>query len=153
MVKILPATVEHCKALAPTLREMDIKECKAMSPDLSVLEILTEGVERAHKALAVVDEKDGCVAIFGVRKLDDSRCIPWMLASDLFFIKYRRRFIKEASGFASMLVDGFAFAFNFISLDNTVCQRWIKSLGFTVNYQEEYLVNGVTFVPFYYIRN
>lgn len=150
MVKILTATAEHCKQLAPILREMDQLECKAIQPESSIEEILTQCALDATKSFSVVDSEDGCLAIFGVKEIGGEIGIPWMLASELFFTKYKRRFIKEAPKFVRILRGTNELLINYISKDNHICIRWLSSLGFTVNNSQEIDVNGVIFHPFFY---
>lgn len=150
MVTILTATAEHCKELAPILREMDQIECRAIKPTLSNEEILTSCALEATRSFSVVDSEDGCLAIFGVREVGGGVAIPWMLASELFFTKYKRRFIREAPHFVQILIGDNTFLINYISKDNHVCIRWLASLGFTINKNQEIDVNGVIFHPFFY---
>ena len=150
MVAILEPTVEHCRNLAPILREMDQLECRAVYPNFDNEQILLSCALGATRGYAVVDEVDGCVAIFGVRDVGNGTAIPWMLASELFFTKYKRRFIREAPGFVQKLFGDNTFLFNYISKDNHVCIRWLASLGFTIDVSKEMTINGVTFHPFYY---
>lgn len=150
MVIILEATAEHCTALAPNLREMDQIECRAVSPGYSNEEILKRCALEATRSYAVVDSEDGCLAIFGVRELGAGVAIPWMLASDLFFTKYKRRFIREAPEFVQKLLGDNHYLCNYISRDNHVCIRWLSSLGFTVDTDKVIDVNGVDFHPFSY---
>ena len=150
MVNILEATVEHCEALAPILRDMDVIECQAISPGYSNLEILKKCVLGSTRSFSVTDTEDGCLAIFGVREVGAGFAIPWMLASDLFFTKYKRRFVREAPEFVQRLLGNNYFLYNYISKDNHVCIKWLSSLGFTVNKCQEHDINGVLFHPFFY---
>ena len=95
MVQIIKPTTEHTKDLAPRLRPEDIIEITVASPELELEEILNLCIETSTDSYAVVDEEDGCVAIFGVRDMDQDSGIPWFLSCDLFFTKYKKRFIKE----------------------------------------------------------
>ena len=150
MVTVIDATAQHCIELAPNLREMDQIECNAVSPGISNEEVLKRCALEATRSYAVVDSEDGCLAIFGVREIGAGFAIPWMLASDLFFTKYKRRFIREAPDFVQKLLGNNYFLYNYISRDNHVCIRWLSSLGFQVNTSQEVDVNGVIFHPFFY---
>jgi hypothetical protein len=136
MVQIIKPTKEHTKDLAPRLRPEDIVEITVASPELELEEILNLCVETSTDSYAVVDEDDGCVAIFGVRDMDKDSGIPWFLSCDLFFTKYKKRFIKEGPEFLKKLFGSKKHLYNYVSQDNTRSQRWLQSLGFTIHKQE-----------------
>ena len=136
MVQILTPTTEHTKDLAPRLRPHDVTEITVASPELELEEILNLCVESSTDAYAVVDEDDGCVAIFGVRDMDKDSGIPWFLSCELFFSKYKRRFIKEGPDYLKKLFGSKNHLYNYVSKENTKSQRWLKSLGFTIHKQE-----------------
>ena len=136
MVQIITPTKAHTKDLAPRLRPEDIIEITVASPDLELEEILNLCVESSTDSYAVVDEDDGCVAIFGVRDMDKDSGIPWFLSCDLFFTKYKKRFIKEGPEFLKKLFGSKKHLYNYVSKDNTRSQKWLTSLGFTVHKQE-----------------
>ena len=136
MVQIITPTKAHTKDLAPRLRPEDILEITVTSPDLELEEILNLCVESSTDSYAVVDEEDGCVAIFGVRDMDEDSGIPWFLSCELFFTKYKKRFIKEGPEFLKKLFGSKNHLYNYVSQDNTRSQRWLQSLGFTIHKQE-----------------
>ena len=136
MVQIITPTKEHTKDLAPRLRPEDIIEITVASPELELEEILNLCVETSTDAYAVVDKDDGCVAIFGVRDMDKDSGIPWFLSCELFFSKYKRRFIKEGPEYLKKLFGSKKHLYNYVSKDNTRSQRWLQSLGFTIHKQE-----------------
>jgi hypothetical protein len=136
MVQIITPTKAHTKDLAPRLRPEDIIEITVASPELELEEILNLCVETSTDSYAVVDEDDGCVAIFGVRDMDKDSGIPWFLSCDLFFTKYKKRFIKEGPEFLKKLFGSKKHLYNYVSKDNTRSQRWLQSLGFTIHKQE-----------------
>lgn len=136
MVQIIKPTTEHTKDLAPRLRPEDITEITVASPDLELEEILNLCVESSTDSYAVVDEEDGCVAIFGVRDMDQNSGIPWFLSCDLFFTKYKKRFIKEGPEYLKKLFGSKKHLYNYVSKENTRSQKWLQSLGFTIHKQE-----------------
>ena len=136
MVQIIKPTTEHTKDLAPRLRPEDIVEITVASPDLELEEILNLCVESSTDSYAVVDEEDGCVAIFGVRDMDQDSGIPWFLSCDLFFTKYKKRFIKEGPEYLKKLFGSKNHLYNYVSKENTRSQKWLQSLGFTIHKQE-----------------
>ena len=136
MVQIIKPTTEHTKDLAPRLRPEDIIEITVASPELELEEILNICIETSTDSYAVVDEEDGCVAIFGVRDMDQDSGIPWFLSCDLFFTKYKKRFIKEGPCVLKKLFGSKTHLYNYVSKENIKSQRWLKSLGFTIHKQE-----------------
>ena len=136
MVQIIKPTKEHTKDLAPRLRPEDIIEITVASPELELEEILNLCVETSTDTYAVVDEEDGCVAIFGVRDMDEDSGIPWFLSCELFFSKYKRRFIQEGPEYLKKLFGSKKHLYNYVSKDNRRSQRWLQSLGFTIHKQE-----------------
>ena len=147
MVQIITPTKAHTKDLAPRLRPEDIIEITVASPELELEEILNLCVETSTDSYAVVDEDDGCVAIFGVRDMDKDSGIPWFLSCDLFFTKYKKRFIKEGPEFLKKLFGSKKHFYNYVSQDNTRSQRWLQSLGFTI-YKQEIKFKDVVFYAF-----
>lgn len=147
MVQIITPTKAHTKDLAPRLRPEDIIEITVASPELELEEILNLCVETSTDSYAVVDEDDGCVAIFGVRDMDKDSGIPWFLSCDLFFTKYKKRFIKEGPEFLKKLFGSKKHLYNYVSQDNTRSQRWLQSLGFTI-YKQEIKFKDVVFYAF-----
>ena len=148
MVQIITPTTEHTKDLAPRLRPEDIVEITVASPDLELEEILNLCVETSTDTYAVVDEVDGCVAIFGVRDMDEDSGIPWFLSCELFFSKYRRRFIKEGPEYLKKLFGSKKHLYNYVSKDNTRSQKWLTSLGFKVYKEQPITFKDVIFYPF-----
>ena len=136
MVQILTPTTEHTKDLAPRLRPEDITEITVASPELKLEEILNLCVDTSTYTRAVVDDEDGCVAIYGVRDMDKDSGIPWFLSCDLFFTKYKKRFIKEGPCVLKKLFGSKTHLYNYVSKENIKSQRWLKSLGFTIHKQE-----------------
>lgn len=136
MVQIITPTTEHAKDLAPRLRPQDVIEITVASPELELEEILNLCIETSTDSYAVVDETDGCVALFGVRDMDADSGIPWFLSCELFFSKYKRRFIKEGPEYLKKLFGSKNHLYNYVSKENTVSQRWLQSLGFTIHKQE-----------------
>ena len=148
MVNILTPTREHTKDLAPRLRPEDIIEITVASPGLELEEILNTCVESSTETYAVVDDLDGCVAIFGVRDMDEDSGIPWFLSCDLFFSKYKRRFIKEGPEYLTKLFGSKKHLYNYVSQDNRRSQRWLRSLGFTVYKDNPIQFKDVVFYAF-----
>ena len=152
-VKVIEATEEHAAQLAPILREHELEEVSVVSPDKSTEQILKDCIEISEKAFAVVSEKDGCVAMFGVSAVSEDAGVPWMLASDVFFTKYKKRFIKETPDYLDILFGKRKHLYNYVSAKNTLSQKWLKHLGFTIHTQAPIILKDVTFYTFEQRRN
>lgn len=132
MVEVVKAELHHCEELAPRLREIDVKEIRVVDQVTPLVDLLKLCVSSASKAFAVVDDQ-GCLAVFGVRDMNNKSGIPWFLSSPIFFTKYYRRFIKETPQFLDELWGDKTYLFNYISKDNKTSRRWLTKLGFTVH--------------------
>lgn len=149
MIKVIPAELHHCEELAPILREMDIKELEASMPLFNTYQQLTICFNLSDETYAVVDEEIGCIAIFGVRDVGDSVGVPWMLSSKYFMDNHSKRFLKECGEYLSKISKPFTYLYNYISVENKVCIRWLEWLGFTVSKDKEYFVGDTPFYLFY----
>ena len=148
MVKVVEATEAHAKELAPILREHELEEVSVVAGDKTTEQILKDCIEVSEKAYAVVSEDDGCVAMFGVSAVNEDQGVPWMLASDMFFTKYKRRFIKETPDYLDILFGKRKHLYNYVSAKNTLSQNWLKHLGFTIHTQAPIILKDITFYTF-----
>lgn len=153
MVKVIEATEVHAKELAPVLREHELEEVSVVADGKSTEQILKDCIEVSEKSYAVVSEDDGCVAMFGVSAVNEDQGVPWMLASDMFFKKYKKRFIKETPNYLDILFGNRKHLFNYVSAKNKLSQNWLKHLGFTIHTEAPVTVKDVTFFTFEQKRN
>ena len=123
--RVVPGTVEHAKALAPFLRESDIKEARAMGVEDPGAG-LVKSVEVSEKCWAVLDG-DTVVAMFGVDSLD----AVWLLGSDR--MREHGHFFYEAPKlYLAEMLWGRESLWNFVHAENFVSLRWLKTLGFSL---------------------
>lgn len=142
--EVREATWEDVISLAPRMRKADQREVWA-SGKLTPHQALTQSLEASRDALTA--SVDGVpVIMFGVAvpHLLSERAVPWMLASDevknhaMHFLPASRRFIDEMMQRYDLLV-------NFVDERNTLSQKWLKWLGFTLEEPEPF---GPFQVPF-----
>lgn len=148
MIKVIPAVREHCAQLAPILRDIDKQELRASMPIFSTEQQLKVCFNLSDTTYSVVDDELGCIAMFGIRDYGESTGIPWMLSSSHFMDNHSRRFVKECGEYLEKLSSPFSFLFNYISVENHVCIRWLTWLGFTVHKDKKYMVGEHPFYLF-----
>jgi len=132
MVEVIDAETKHATQLAPILRDIDVREIKVANPDFSLEQLLKICITSSSRSWAIVDD-DKCVALFGVRDMENNSGIPWMLSSPEFFTKYYRRFIKETPDWLKKIWGSKTYLFNYISKDNKTSQKWLTKLGFKIH--------------------
>lgn len=145
-------TRDDCDGLATRLREEDIREILASRPHGSLSDSLMESADASYKTYSVMDDKVGCIAVFGVRKAEEAG-IPWLLTSDLLLDKSCRKFIRQSKVYMRELTDDFTFSYNYVATSNTKAHHWLTWLGFTLDKSSTYTLNGVDFYPFTFVRN
>lgn len=148
MIKVIPAVREHCKQLAPILREMDKHELSCTMPYLNTYQQLTTCYKLSNSTFSIVDDNLGCIAMFGIREYSETVGIPWMLSSSHFMDNHSRRFARECGQYVKEMEAPFKKLFNYISIENHVCIRWLEWLGFTVHKDRLYHVGESPFYLF-----
>lgn len=129
---LVPATLEHARELAASLRAEDREELRACGePDPYV--VIARGVTACDVSFAAV--LDGHVgAMFGVGPLDPSITEfgqIWFLTGDLF-AKRPRAFVAVARKAMGLLLEKYPEVGNVIDARYAAAVRWAKWLGFEV---------------------
>ena len=145
---VIQATEEHAVQLAPHLREHELEEVSVVSPDKSTEQILKDCIAISESAYAVMTEEDNCVAMFGVSAVSEDAGVPWMLASEKFFTKYKKRFIKETPDYLDKLFGKRKHLYNYVSAKNKLSQGWLKHLGFTIHTDKPIIFKDIEFYTF-----
>lgn len=150
-VEVVPATVEHARALAPRMRAADVAEILAASGS-TPLEALLEGVAKSEvAATALFNGEVACM--WGVVPLRESVIAGrigagWLLTSDLVerhpreFWRGCRRELLRLFGLYDQLI-------NAIDARHVQALRWGRRLGFRL---EEPTVFGSDGLPFCWFR-
>ena len=145
---IRPATYEDCLTLAPILRQEDKDEVWESHGHLPEEALILSFEASPNAQVGTINGEIVCM--FGVAPTEDSNFgSPWMLASDL--IKdVSREFLKRDKEVLNGMSAGYGFLFNYAWSKNTMHLRWLKWLGFTIDYSPIPLGNnGEIFYGFY----
>jgi hypothetical protein len=86
--------------------------------------------------------------MFGVSAVSEDAGVPWMLASELFFTKYKKRFIKETPDYLDKLFGKRKHLYNYVSVKNVLSQGWLQHLGFTIHKDKPIKFKDVDFYTF-----
>lgn len=145
MNEIVPATLEHVRALAPALRRADKDEIAASSGWDHEAALLLSVAASRHPQVWL---RNGVpVAVFGCAK-DVNRPhvgIPWMLATDeatrnpTFLLRKSREWLPK-------LFEDYAVLENIADCRNTLAIQWLDWLGFVFTRLEPRF--GVSRMPF-----
>lgn len=145
MIEIVPATLEHAKALAPRMRKGDVNEILASTGE-SPEDGLVFSVALSPLSWAYL--RDGEVmAVFGVAP-DSSRVgvgIPWMLAAE-GFEKHGVTIVRHTRSYVRRMLDAFPVLENYVDCRNTPAIQWLSYSGFALCEVEPFY--GVQRLPF-----
>lgn len=142
-LSVVPATEEHARQLALTMRQEDIEEVRA-SHALEPLEALLTGLSASEHTSAILDG-DMVVAVFGVANVESFDTV-WLLTGErvyrapLSFIRVCQRELKRLLEQWPVLVNG-------IDARYSRALRWAQWLGFEVFPAIPYGVAGQPFHP------
>lgn len=150
---VVPAKIEHCKALADHIRAADADEMWAIGawrPQEGVL----FSFEQSTEAYTVVDADDPegvPILMFGLGRthdiIDDRKRSIWLLGTDRAAL-IKKRFIKECAAYLLTMAAGFT-VYNFVLTTNDASLRWLKWLGFNIL---EAKPHGWLNKPFHYVE-
>lgn len=147
--EIVPATSEHVRELALTMRQDDRREVYAQS---GIHHALGLGLSFGMSVKAWTGLADGkVVCIWGVSEGDDGVGVPWLLGSDLVS-QYRRRFIQGCRAAVEEMHDLFPVLENHVDSRNTLSIRWLRWLGFEVFPTVPFGPYNMPFHPFRRVR-
>lgn len=153
MFRVRTAREADAFALAPGLREADLREIRANLGE-SPAPVLARGVELSEPCYAVVREDDCPVALFGAVPDSASKNVGlvWLLGSDelvehpFFFLRNSRRWIGR-------LHRRYETLWNYVDARNEVHARWLSWCGFTrLGTIENFGVEGRPFHEFRRVR-
>ena len=130
---IRQATYEDCLALAPVLRQEDKDEVWASGkhlPEEALIRCL-----RSTPQTKVAEIDGEIICMFGVSPAKDMRIgIPWMLGSD-GIKKVSKEFLRRNQEALAEISTGYTSLINYVWSKNTTHIRWLKWMGFTIEYQ------------------
>jgi len=142
---VRPATTLDAHKLAADMRPNDVEECRAFEHE--PLEALLIPFLGGQEVLCISDPRDTVYAMFGISDMITWGC-PWMLTSNQFPL-IARPFAYQSKAFFDAIASQHYYLENMVSANNKVAQRWLKHLGFTIEYEIPTEYGGVTFLPFW----
>ena len=128
---VVPATLEHARALAPILRAADVAELAELCRE--PLESLEQSVAGSSEAFAVFVDGE-IVGIFGVypRSVISDEAFPWLLGSETM-ATHARAIMVFSRNWVEEKRKQFRYLHNYVSPHNVAAIRWLRWLGFTVS--------------------
>ena len=125
------ATLEDCYTLATKLRKEDKEEIKA-NANIQPKEALIQSFRLSELPLAIVNDKNEVVSMFGCCRTANSSCaVVWLLASDDLKNDIPFRFLKHCREVTNIFQKRYQVLFNFVDARNTLHIKWLKWCGFT----------------------
>jgi hypothetical protein len=145
-----PAVFSDCSKVAPYMRSQDVVEIKH-SNGLKPIEAL-EGAFRASEVCNSIIHEDGTVVgMFGVAN-NHFFGSPWLLGTDRI-LEVRKEFIPQAKDWVEEMNSVYPLLLNYVHVDNSVSERWLKSLGFKfIKLEKEYGIGKQPFWQFVRIK-
>lgn len=139
-----PAKIEDCLEIAPLMRSQDVIEI-TYSNGLPPLESLQGAYNASEVCNSIIHADGSVVGMFGVAN-NGIFGSPWLLGTDKI-IETRKEFIPQAKEWVEDMNTIYPLLLNYVHVDNTVSEVWLKSLGFEyITLEKEY---GVGKQPFY----
>ncbi|MEE4378437.1 MAG: hypothetical protein V2J55_13150 [Candidatus Competibacteraceae bacterium] len=132
VLRVRPAVRQDAAALASCLRQADLREIMAATTEQPLL-ILEHGVAWSAPCLAVTDEFDRPVALFGVVPDPVNSDIGriWLLAAETL-VAHPYAFLRHSREWINKLLDRYRVLWNTIDARNDVHIRWLEWCGFRI---------------------
>ena len=144
MMRLVPATRQHCLEVASELRPEDEAECRARFGGGAAEQIVRSWLCSPF-CVAGVDEDGRALGVCGVSREDAEWWCPWLVGTT----ELDRR-LRELARLSLLLFPLFAARFprmrNVVAAENKRSVRWLARLGFEF-YGREY-INGCEFLQF-----
>ena len=146
-VLIRPAKLEDASYLSHRLRQADLDEVKA-SHNLTGREALQASMALSTHAWTGFGDGNMTV-MFGVApaSLLYRVGVPWLLGSD-DVMKYQVPFIRHCRRYVDEMLLCYSHLVNWVDARNTMSQRWLKWMGFTMGEPEPYGAYRLPFIRF-----
>lgn len=140
-------TSEDVEFIIANIRDEDVVEVAEFGGD-SIREILSSTPDLDKNAW--VWEREGQVhAIFGVNPVEDLDKVGviWMLATKTFDDHFMA-FAAACKVVVDVMISGYDYTYNYVSVKNKKSIRWLRWLGFDVRNPEPIGMNGAQFHRF-----
>jgi hypothetical protein len=147
MIRVRSAFPQDAADLAGRLRAADLREMKAASGE-QPLTILERGITFSDPCLAIIDQKDLLLALFGVVPDPRARQVGqvWLMASDNL-VEHSTSFLRQSREWVGRLQQDYRVLWNTVDARNTVHIRWLTWCGFHITAKIEEF--GPSELPFY----
>lgn len=151
-IKVRQATNDDIRALAPVLRQADIREIRAAT-----------GLGPSAGLKASFDYSDQCyfatyddqpLALFGIATdmQDQTLGVPWLLGADLL-ADCRISLLRLSKAYLAEWGETFARLANFVKADHHASQIYLRHLGFEFGAPIALGPMGDEFIPFFKITD
>jgi hypothetical protein len=147
-MRVQRAQVADAAALAPCLRESDLREIQAVYGKPPAV-VLARGIAQSEHCYIVIDESGDPIALFGVISAAQPGVgIPWMVASRTL-AQHVAFVARNSRKWLTILQCGYTELWNCLDARNLEDLRWVQWCGFTVTETiAEYGVEKRPFVAF-----
>lgn len=147
--RVVPATAEHARELAPTMRKEDAAEVLASS-GRTPLEALLASLEASPYCRALLF--DGRVAaLFGVGPGPEGLGIVWLLTGELVE-GHKQAFLDTCRPEIGKMLEVHPVLGNLVDARYVRSVRWLKRLGADIREAVPFGVAGLPFHPFLLTR-
>lgn len=155
-MRLIPATVEHARFVAATLRQTDIDEMRAVGVDPLDAPVVSLRESLPELSWAWVDtDVDRPLAIGGCAHLNEDVGVAWMLTStELDKTSNPRGFVDLCRESMSRMHQRYPMVFNWIDERNVRSLRWLTSIGFFPTVTDpNYAGSGLPFTCYVSLRH
>ena len=130
--EIVPATLEHAKRMAPNMRAEDAAEVWASLNELPLEALKTSLSWSLFAWTWLVDGEPAVMFGVGTANMLGNVGIPWMLSTPLVE-KHWITFLKGCKRNLPTLLRSWPHLENYVDARYTLCHRWLRWLGFTLD--------------------
>lgn len=145
----VPTTAQHCKLIAPHLREIDKAEAWAQGA-MKPIDALVYSMSNSERANTVfLPDSDIPIIVYGITKqqhIFDRRRTVWLLGTNRIK-EVKRQFIEQSGQHLQKIAAG-QTVFNYVMQGNRASLHWLKILGFSIMEPEPH---GWLNKPFHYV--
>lgn len=130
--EIVPATEEHCRALAKVMRADDVREIWASHRSKPYEALRHSAMVSRDTKTGVVDGRPVCM--FGVAPRGSTLApfgSPWLLGAEEL-PQHGRAFLRLNRAWVAEQMEIYSLLENWIDARNVVSIRWLKWLGFAI---------------------
>lgn len=144
--ELVPATEAHARAMAPRMRESDVREVQA-SCGYAPLQALLDALAVSSWARALLFDGE-VAALVGVAPTGHALIgSAWLLGTEAIR-EHKREFLGLCRPTLEEMLELCPVLCNYVDARNEVSLRWLARLGAVLGAPEPYGAEGLPFVPF-----